>query len=250
LPRPAAPFYAGVAIAPPPRHNQRERARLVDPSSIRASIRDMFDDGARAFGVGRRTTMASETLVHHIVRSWKWMALRGVCAVLFGVLTLMWPGTSLLVLTLLFGAYAFVDGIVALVVAFKIRGAGRPMWVLLFIGIAGILAGIGAIVFPGMTALVLLMFIAAWAAIIGVFQIAAAIRFRREIKNEFWLALSGVLSLLFGVVLFLRPGAGALAVIWLIGAYATLFGILLLALAFKLKSHGAHLGAPARQAVA
>ncbi len=186
--------------------------------------------------------MASETLVHHIVRSWKWMALRGVCAVLFGVLALIWPGATLLVLTLLFGAYAFVDGIIALVVAFKIHGAGRPMWVLLFIGIAGILAGIGAIVFPGMTALALLMFIAAWATIIGIFQIAAAIRFRREIKNEFWLALSGALSVLFGVVLFVRPGAGVLAIVWLIGAYAILFGILLLALAFKLKSHGTNLG--------
>ncbi len=175
------------------------------------------------------------TMLEHLSRNWGWIVLRGVAAVLFGVLAFLWPGITLAALVIVWGAYALADGVLSLIAAYRIRDQGKPFWSLVIVGLLGIAAGIVTFIWPGMTALVLLMFIAAWAVVMGVFQIIAAIRLRKEIQNEWLLALSGVLSVLFGIIMFVAPGAGALAVIWVIGAYAIVFGVLLIWLGLRLK---------------
>ncbi|SRR6266851_2035042 len=164
---------------------------------------------------------------------WWAFALRGVAAVIFGILAFVWPGVTLAVLILFWGAYALVDGILALVAAFRTGQDHR--WWLIVEGVVGIATGVVTFVWPGLTALVLIYIIAVWALITGVLEIIAAIRLRRVIENEWWMALGGVASLIFGVILLIAPGAGALALIWLIAAYAIIFGVLLLALAFRLR---------------
>jgi uncharacterized membrane protein HdeD (DUF308 family) len=175
-------------------------------------------------------------MVMTLAHNWWILALRGLCAIIFGILAFVWPGVTLGVLVLLYGAYALVDGVLAIIAALsKRQGSGLPWWALLLEGLLGIAAGIVTFVWPGITALFLLFLIAGWAIVTGVFEIIAAIRLRKEIEGELWLALSGIVSIIFGVLLFVRPGAGALTVVWLIGAYAIFFGIFLLALAFRLK---------------
>ncbi len=188
--------------------------------------------------------MIIERLLDQLARNWGWIMLRGVAAVIFGVLALVWPGVTLVILTLFFGAYALTDGVFALIVAYKKREGRRPVWPLVVIGLLGIAAGIVTFLWPGMTALALLIFIAVWALFIGIFQIAAAIRLRKEIENEWWLGLSGALSVLFSLLMIASPGAGALAVIWLIAAYSILFGMMLIALGFRLKAHAAGAARP------
>jgi uncharacterized membrane protein HdeD (DUF308 family) len=180
--------------------------------------------------------MADQALLEQLRGNWHWIALRGVAAVIFGVLALVWPGAAIFALVVLFGAYALVEGIFALIAAFKLRERGRPMWTFVVIGILGILAGIVTFVSPGVTALVLLTFVAVWAFFMGIFQIVAAIRLRKEIEHEWLLGLSGALSVLFGVVMLARPVEGAVAVVWLIAVYAIVFGILLIVLGFRLKN--------------
>jgi uncharacterized membrane protein HdeD (DUF308 family) len=175
-------------------------------------------------------------MVMTLARNWWVLALRGLCAIIFGILAFVWPGITLGVLVLFYGAYALVDGILTIIAALsKRQGSGLPWWALLLEGLLGIAAGIVTFAWPGITALFLLFLIAAWAIVTGIFEIIAAIRLRKEIEGELWLALSGIVSIIFGVLLFVRPGAGALTVVWLIGAYAIFFGIFLLALAFRLK---------------
>ena len=165
---------------------------------------------------------------------WWAFALRGVVAILFGLLAFAWPGVTLIVLVELWGAFALIDGALSLVAAFRMGDSHH--WALLLEGIVGIAAGVVTFVWPGLTALALVYIIAAWALITGVLEVITAIRLRKVINNEWLLALSGVLSFVFGVVLAVAPGAGALALIWLIAIYAIIFGVLLLALAFRL--HG------------
>ena len=180
--------------------------------------------------------MAVPSMLGNLARAWHWVVLRGVFAVLFGIFAFLWPGITLAVLVLVWGAYAIADGVMALIAAFTMHEEGKPMASLVIVGILGIAAGIVTFLWPGMTALVLLLFIASWAVLMGVFQIAAAIRLRKHIEHEWLLALSGVVSILFGVrLMFLQPVVGALAVVWLIGGFAILFGILLIALGFRLK---------------
>ncbi len=185
------------------------------------------------------------TMLEHLSRNWGWVVLRGVAAVLFGVLAFVWPGITLAALVIVWGAYALADGILSLIAAYRIRDQGKPFWSLVVVGLLGIAAGIVTFIWPGMTALVLLMFIAAWAVVMGIFQIIAAIRLRKEIQNEWLLALSGALSVLFGIIMFVAPGAGALAVIWVIGAYAIVFGVLLIWLGLRLKKRSERGTAPA-----
>ena len=169
-------------------------------------------------------------------RNWWLVALRGLAAIVFGVLAFVWPAITLWALVLLFGAYMLVDGIFAIVAAVRAAGREARWWLLLIEGVLGVLAGLVAAFWPGLTALALLYFIAAWAIVSGILEIAGAIRLRREIEGEWALGLSGALSLLFGVLLVVIPApAGLLSLVWLIGAYALAFGVLLLVLAFRLR---------------
>lgn len=170
---------------------------------------------------------------HAIARNWWALALRGLVAVLFGIGAFVWPALTLAALIILFGAYALVDGIFALIGGIRARS-----WFFIIEGIVSIIAGILAFLWPGVTALVLLAFIAGWAIVTGIIEIVAAIQLRRVITNEWLLIIGGALSILFGIFLLARPGEGALAVIWAIGGYAIIFGIILIALAFRLRALG------------
>ena len=152
--------------------------------------------------------------------SWWSLVLRGLAAIAFGVLAFVWPTITLTALVFLWGAYALVDGAFAIAAGVKSYGENKRWWVLLLEGILGVAAGLIAFLMPSITALVLLILIAAWAVVTGAFEIAAAIQLRKEIKGEWLLALAGVASILFGLALMLNPGVGALAVLWLIGAYS------------------------------
>jgi uncharacterized membrane protein HdeD (DUF308 family) len=163
------------------------------------------------------------------------LVLRGVAAIIFGVLTWVLPGISLVSLVLLFGAYATVDGILNIWVAFAGPREEESWWVLLLWGLVGIGVGILTFTHPDLTALALLFYIAAWAIATGVLEIVAAIRLRKVIEGEWWLILAGLASVVFGVLLMARPGVGALAVLWLIASYAIVFGVFLLLLAFKVR---------------
>jgi uncharacterized membrane protein HdeD (DUF308 family) len=175
-------------------------------------------------------------LLHALARNWWLILLRGVCAVIFGVLTFIWPGVTLLTLVLLYGAYALIDGAIAIWAAI-VGGEPAPRWWLLIVGLLGIAAGLVTLLMPGVTAVVLLLFIAFWAILTGVMQIVGAIRLRKEIDNEWMLAASGVLSVLFGVILIVQPGAGALGLLFVIGAYAVIYGGIMIGLALRLRNH-------------
>ena len=170
-----------------------------------------------------------------VTARWWALVIRGLAAIAFGVLTFVNPSISLLALVIFWGAYAIVDGVFGIVLS--IRGARIvPGWGwLLAEGIASIAAGAVTFLWPGITALVLLYVIATWAVLTGIAEIATAVRLRRQVRGEWMLAASGVLSIAFGVVLAIRPLAGALAVMWLIGLYAILFGGLLVGLGFRLR---------------
>ena len=171
-----------------------------------------------------------------LARNWGWVALRGVVALIFGLLTLFQPAITVAALVLLFGAYVFVDGISMIVSAIRNRGA-EAHWVAVLVGgIAGIGAGIVTFVMPGVTALVLLYFIAAWAIIRGIAEIMVAIRLRKAIEGEWLLGLAGALSLVFGIFVAVFPGAGALAVLLWIGVWSILLGVVLIALGLRLRA--------------
>jgi uncharacterized membrane protein HdeD (DUF308 family) len=175
-------------------------------------------------------------LVRTLAENWWLVLLRGLASIVFGILAFVWPGLTLVALIFLWGAYALVDGAIALWAAISGKaGAIAPRWWLAVVGIVGLLAGVVAFGSPGLTALVLLMFIAGWAVVIGVLEIWGAIQLRKEIDGEWWLVLSGLLSIAFGVFLFARPGQGALALIWVIGVFAILHGCTLIALSLRLK---------------
>jgi uncharacterized membrane protein HdeD (DUF308 family) len=170
-----------------------------------------------------------------LARNWWTLVFRGVLAILFGVAVFIWPEISIAVLVGLFGFFVLLTGILALIAAFRRRQSDEQRWLLVVEGILGIVAGVLVFFWPNITALLLLYFIAAWAIVTGIFEIIAAIQLRREIHNEWLLALAGVASLLFGILLVIQPGAGALAILWVIGAYAIIFGIALLILGLRLR---------------
>jgi len=187
--------------------------------------------------------IVEKRLAKVISDNWWLLLLRGLVAVLFGVLTWLQPGISLAALVLLFGAYAFADGILGVWAAISGRKQHEDWWVLLLWGFVGIGVGIMTFLVPGVTALALLFYIAIWAIASGVLQIVVAIRLRREIADEWLLLLAGLASIVFGALLMLRPAAGALAVLWLIATYAVVFGALLVILSFQARSFGRRLAA-------
>ncbi len=183
-----------------------------------------------------RPALAGSLMVHALAKNWWLILLRGIAAVIFGVLTFAWPGVTLLTLVLLYGAFALVDGALALVAAIM-GGQPAPRWWLALVGLLGLVAGLITLALPGITAVILLYCIAFWAIAIGAMQIVGAIRLRKEIDNEWMLIASGVISVLFGLVMILSPGAGALGLLFVIGVYAVIHGIMLITLAFRLRRH-------------
>jgi uncharacterized membrane protein HdeD (DUF308 family) len=185
---------------------------------------------------GAMSAGAAGLVVRGLTTRWWAFVLRGVFAIAFGVFTWVYPGISLLSLVLLFGAYALGEGVFAIVAAIRNKNDVRPWWMLVLQGVAGVMTGLATLFVPGITALVLLLVIAAWAVVTGALQIAVAIRVRKEIEGEWLLAVGGAVSIAFGVLLVLFPGAGALALVLWIGTFMVFFGGLLVALGLRLRS--------------
>lgn len=172
-----------------------------------------------------------------LTANWWAVALRGLAGILVGGFAFMLPFATVTALVWLFGIYAVFDGAFNLTAVLLQRDRrGRPWWALLLSGIAGIGAGVISFVWPGITAIALVYLIAAWALATGVLEIVAAIRLRKDIQGEWLLGLSGVFSVTLGVLLALFPGPGAVGLAWYFGAYAIVFGVLLVSLGFRLRS--------------
>ena len=176
-----------------------------------------------------------------LTRQWWLVILRGVLAVVFGALCFAMPGMALATLVLLFGAYALVDGVFMIVAAARGWSQREDRWLLLIIGLLGVGVGVLTFIAPGLTAVGLLLYIAAWALATGVLSIVAAIRLRREITGEVWLVLSGIASIAFAAILLWNPMAGALSLIWVIGAFALLTGVMMIVLGVEVRG-AAHRG--------
>ena len=177
-------------------------------------------------------------MIEQLIRNWGWIAFRGVLAIVFGALTLFNPGITLVTLVILFGAYAFADGVFSIVSAIANRKTQPHKGALVLSGILGIIAGVVTLVWPGMTALALIAIIAAWAIVTGIIEITVALRLRKEIDGEWVMVLAGLVAIAFGLMLAIYPGPGALAVAVWIGVYAIVTGTLLIALAFRLRKWG------------
>jgi uncharacterized membrane protein HdeD (DUF308 family) len=189
-----------------------------------------------------------QLLLKDVSDHWWVLLVRGSLGVLFAILAFAWPGATLLALIFVWGAYAVLDGAFALYTAYVAGTRRQRWWPYVFEGLVGIAAGLVAFAWPGITALVLLYLIAAWAILTGVFEVVTAIELRKLIEGEWLLGLSGVLSVIFGILLAIQPEAGAVAVVWILGAYALLFGITLIVLAFRVHGLGNRMrqaGAPA-----
>ncbi|MGE5531854.1 MAG: HdeD family acid-resistance protein [Bacteroidota bacterium] len=177
-------------------------------------------------------------MVEALTRNWWALVVRGVLAILFGVAALSWPGITLMTLTLLFGAFALLFGIVTLALAVSNWHVREDHWLLLIEGILGVAIGLLTYRSPGLTAVTLVLYVAAWALIVGGLRIVAAVRLRNEIRGEWWLVLSGVLSLLAALVLMWNPMAGALALVWVIAVYAIIMGIAEIGAGFRVRAFG------------
>jgi len=165
-------------------------------------------------------------------RRWHLVVLRGVVAILFGVIAIVWPQITVLALALLWGTYMLLDGIASIAMGMG-RGADRMYMIIL--GVLGIAAGIATYLWPAITVVVLLVLIAAWAIVAGVVQIAAAIRLRKVIRNEWFLVISGVVTLVLGLLLIVQPAEGAIALLVTIATFAIAWGVVLVVLGFRLR---------------
>jgi uncharacterized membrane protein HdeD (DUF308 family) len=169
-------------------------------------------------------------------RYWWMTLLRGLFWILFGIVLFTRPGISLLSLTLALGVILFIDGVIGVANAVSGRKENDDWWILLLVGLAGIVIGVLTFYNPQATALAVVYYVAIWAIATGLLEIVAAIRLRRQIEGEVWLALAGIASVVFGGLLIARPGTGALTILWLIAFYAVAFGVVLVLLAFKVRS--------------
>lgn len=179
-------------------------------------------------------------MLSDIANNWWLLLLRGLAAIAFGVLAWMWPGITLVVLLMFYAAYALVEGVAALFLGFSGREGHKIWWQMIVIGLLGIGAAVVTVLWPRLTAVILLLFIATWAILHGALEIAAAIRLRKEIHGEWMLALSGILAIIFGLLLFMRPGVGILTMVWLVGVFAVATGILQVVLSLKLRQMKHH----------
>ena len=169
-------------------------------------------------------------ILRSFTNNWWVLLLRGIFAILFGIMAFVWPGLTLVTLVTLYGIYALIDGITTIFV-----GISSKTWFLLLVGLLGVAVGIYAFASPLMTAMALLYVIAFWAIVRGILEIVSAIQVRKEIDNEWMLIIGGLFSILAGAILVISPGAGAMAMIWVIGAYALIFGVVMALLAFRVK---------------
>jgi uncharacterized membrane protein HdeD (DUF308 family) len=179
----------------------------------------------------KRVVVMKQFLAKH----WWVFLLRGIFGVVFGILAFTMPAITLASLVIVWGAYAFADGVIALWAAITGKADDEHRWLVGLQGLIGVVAGVITFLMPAVTGLGLLMVIAAWSLAVGVLQIVFAVRLRKEITGEFWLGLSGLISILFAFFVIARPGEGALAIIWIIGSYAIIFGIILIAFAFRVR---------------
>jgi uncharacterized membrane protein HdeD (DUF308 family) len=173
-------------------------------------------------------------LVDLLSENWWMVLIRGGAALIFGLLTWFYPFISILIMVMFFGVYALIDGVLGVVIAIKGRRTHQDWWLMLIWGMVSILAGIMTFFVPSITWLVLIIFIAIWSLVSGILQIIAAIRLRKSIHGEAWMIVAGVLSVLVGIILFVNPVQGGIALTWVMGVYAALFGVMNIALAFRL----------------
>jgi uncharacterized membrane protein HdeD (DUF308 family) len=188
--------------------------------------------------MSQSATPVHRPLLTALSKNWWVVLLRGIVFIIFGVLAFAWPGLTLVTLVLFYGAFALIDGVLSLFSAFKGGQKATPTWWLIVVGLIGIAAGAATFLWPGLSALVLLLFIGAWAFVRGIFEIIGAIQLRKEIDNEWMLILSGSVSVIFGLIMLIMPGAGALALVWVIAAYSIVIGVLLIGLSFRLRTLG------------
>lgn len=175
-------------------------------------------------------------MLQAIAQNWWMLLVRGICAIAFGVMAFAWPGMTLLVLVIMYGAYSLVDGVTAVILGIKSRHSNESWGAMVLVGMLGVLVGLIAFARPGIAETALLFFVAAAAVARGVFEIVAAIRLRKVIDNEWLLVLAGASSILFGVLVLVWPAAGLTTIVWLIGAAAVAIGVLCTALSLRLRS--------------
>ena len=168
-----------------------------------------------------------------LARRWHLVVLRGVVAVLFGILAIAWPGITVLALALLFGIYTLLDGVTSIVMGI---GQEKDRVYMITLGVLGVVAGLIALIWPQITVIVLLVIIAVWAIFAGVMQLAAAVRLRKVIRNEWFLALSGIVALVLGLLLIVQPAEGAIALVIAIATFAIVWGLTLVVLGFRLRT--------------
>ncbi|HEX6270096.1 MAG TPA: HdeD family acid-resistance protein [Anaerolineales bacterium] len=168
-------------------------------------------------------------------RNWRLVVLRGILAILFGVMAFGWPSMTWIILIMMFGVYTLADGLVALGTGLSRTNGSPRWWTVLLEGVLSLAAAVVALLWPEIIALIMVFVIAGWAVLTGILEIVAAIRLRAEIKNEWLLALGGLVSIALGVFLFFQPVTGGIAIIWTLAAYAMIFGVLLIALGLRLR---------------
>lgn len=181
--------------------------------------------------------MNENILTPEFTRNWKWMIVRGIVSILFGIGAILYPFTAVKALAIFFGAYVFADGIFAIVSIFTSGFARRHFWSFLIEGIAGIATGIITFFLPEVTLFALVILVASWAFVTGIFEIISAIKLRKIIDGEFFMIISGLLSIIFAVIVFLIPGAGLVFMIYLIGIYALMFGIMMVFIGFSMRNY-------------